>query len=142
VSEFIGFITSEASDRLLEEKRKTITGEDLIEAMRALGFEQYLAFLQNYLKKYRNSMKGTRTAQNTASDEYLTSQSAENTNESNSSNSLDSPSFNISISTSQSNTDTNTTSAASKPTSNSGVKRARAEKIKSEGKSSTSKKKK
>jgi histone H3/H4 len=28
VSEFIGFITSEASDRLMEEKRKTITGDD------------------------------------------------------------------------------------------------------------------
>ena len=28
VSEFIGFITSEASDRLVEEKRKTITGDD------------------------------------------------------------------------------------------------------------------
>lgn len=28
VSEFIGFITSIASDKLLEEKRKTITGDD------------------------------------------------------------------------------------------------------------------
>jgi hypothetical protein len=28
VSEFIGFITSEASDRLGEDKRKTITGDD------------------------------------------------------------------------------------------------------------------
>jgi nuclear transcription Y subunit beta len=28
VSEFIGFITSEASDRLVAEKRKTITGDD------------------------------------------------------------------------------------------------------------------
>jgi histone H3/H4 len=28
VSEFIGFITSEASDRLIEDKRKTVTGDD------------------------------------------------------------------------------------------------------------------
>jgi len=58
VSEFIGFITSEASDRLLIDKRKTITGDDLIEAMRSLGFENYVEFLQLYLKKYRQSLKG------------------------------------------------------------------------------------
>jgi nuclear transcription Y subunit beta len=28
VSEFINFVTSEAADRLVEDKRKTITGDD------------------------------------------------------------------------------------------------------------------
>jgi nuclear transcription Y subunit beta len=58
VSEFIGFITSEASDRLSEDKRKTITGDDVIDAMRALGFDNYVEFLLVYLKKYRLSSKG------------------------------------------------------------------------------------
>lgn len=59
VSEFIGFITSEASDRLSEDKRKTITGDDIIEGMRALGFDNYVDFLTIYLKKYRMSVKPT-----------------------------------------------------------------------------------
>ena len=57
VSEFIGFITSEASDRLSEDKRKTITGDDIIEAMKALGFDNYVEFLLVYLRKYRQSSK-------------------------------------------------------------------------------------
>ena len=59
MSEFIGFITSEASDRLSEDKRKTITGDDIIEGMRALGFDNYVEFLTIYLKKYRMSVKPT-----------------------------------------------------------------------------------
>jgi nuclear transcription Y subunit beta len=42
VSEFISFITSEASDRCLQEKRKTINGEDLLNAMATLGFDNYI----------------------------------------------------------------------------------------------------
>uniref|UniRef100_A0A914WK12 Nuclear transcription factor Y subunit beta n=1 Tax=Plectus sambesii TaxID=2011161 RepID=A0A914WK12_9BILA len=42
VSEFISFITSEASDRCLQEKRKTINGEDLLNAMQTLGFDSYI----------------------------------------------------------------------------------------------------
>lgn len=57
VTEFIGFITSEASDRLLEDKRKTITGDDIVDSMRALGFDSYMEFLSAYLKKYRSSIK-------------------------------------------------------------------------------------
>lgn len=37
VSEFISFITSEASDRCHMEKRKTINGEDILFAMTTLG---------------------------------------------------------------------------------------------------------
>jgi len=58
VSEFIGFITSEASDRLVEDKRKTITGDDVIDSMRALGFDAYMGFLQVFLQKYREAVKG------------------------------------------------------------------------------------
>jgi histone H3/H4 len=53
VSEFISFITSEASDRCLSEKRKTINGEDILFAMTSLGFENYSEVLKIYLAKYR-----------------------------------------------------------------------------------------
>ena len=53
VSEFISFITSEASDKCLQEKRKTINGEDILWALSALGFDQYISPLNAYLEKYK-----------------------------------------------------------------------------------------
>ncbi|CAH8362906.1 unnamed protein product [Eruca vesicaria subsp. sativa] len=53
VSEFISFITSEASDKCQKEKRKTVNGEDLLWAMSTLGFEAYLEPLKLYLARYR-----------------------------------------------------------------------------------------
>ncbi|KAK9889774.1 hypothetical protein WA026_007151 [Henosepilachna vigintioctopunctata] len=57
VSEFISFITSEASDRCHMEKRKTINGEDILFAMSTLGFENYVEPLKIYLQKYREAAK-------------------------------------------------------------------------------------
>ncbi|KAI1313384.1 hypothetical protein EDD11_002694 [Mortierella claussenii] len=57
VSEFISFITSEASDRCMLEKRKTINGEDILWAMQSLGFENYAEALKIYLAKYRETTK-------------------------------------------------------------------------------------
>ena len=42
VSEFISFITSEASDKCQNEKRKTINGDDILWAMTTLGFTDYV----------------------------------------------------------------------------------------------------
>lgn len=53
VSEFISFITSEASDKCQREKRKTINGDDLLWAMATLGFEDYIDPLKVYLNRYR-----------------------------------------------------------------------------------------
>lgn len=53
MSEFISFITSEASDRCFQEKRKTINGEDILFAMSNLGFDNYVEPLKLYLQKYR-----------------------------------------------------------------------------------------
>ena len=53
VSEFISFVTSEASDRCSREKRKTINGEDILYSMHDLGFENYAEVLKIYLAKYR-----------------------------------------------------------------------------------------
>lgn len=58
VSEFISFITSEASERCQQEKRKTINGEDILFAMTTLGFDNYVEPLKVYLTKYRESVKG------------------------------------------------------------------------------------
>ncbi|XP_073123806.1 nuclear transcription factor Y subunit B-1-like [Henckelia pumila] len=53
VSEFISFVTSEASDKCQKEKRKTINGDDLLWAMATLGFEEYINPLKAYLARYR-----------------------------------------------------------------------------------------
>ena len=58
VSEFISFVTSEASDKCLQEKRKTINGDDLLWAMSTLGFDRYVEPLRIYLSKYRDAAKG------------------------------------------------------------------------------------
>ncbi|CAF9909409.1 MAG: hypothetical protein GOMPHAMPRED_006747 [Gomphillus americanus] len=53
VSEFISFITSEASEKCQQEKRKTVNGEDILFAMTSLGFENYAEALKIYLTKFR-----------------------------------------------------------------------------------------
>jgi len=53
VSEFISFITSEASDKCQQEKRKTVNGDDLLWAMGTLGFDKHIEPLRLYLKAYR-----------------------------------------------------------------------------------------
>ncbi|KAF5727896.1 nuclear transcription factor Y subunit B-7-like [Tripterygium wilfordii] len=53
VSEFISFVTGEASDKCQREKRKTINGDDIIWAITTLGFEDYVGPLKLYLNKYR-----------------------------------------------------------------------------------------
>ena len=60
VSEFISFITSEAAENIADEKRKTITGEDVLNALYELGFEKYAEAGNEFLKVYRESMDKTR----------------------------------------------------------------------------------
>ncbi|KAL4441267.1 hypothetical protein ABPG77_011504 [Micractinium sp. CCAP 211/92] len=57
LSEFISFITSEASDKCQRERRKTINGDDLLWAMDTLGFDEYIAPLKAYLTKFREAEK-------------------------------------------------------------------------------------
>lgn len=61
VSEFISFVTGEASDKCHNEKRKTINGDDLLWAMATLGFEDYVDPLKLYLQRFRE-IEGERTA--------------------------------------------------------------------------------
>jgi len=67
VSEFISFITSEASDKCLQEKRKTINGDDLLWAMSTLGFDKYVEPLKVYLGKYREAARGEKPDKASAS---------------------------------------------------------------------------
>jgi nuclear transcription Y subunit beta len=60
VSEFISFITSEASEKCQQEKRKTVNGEDILFAMTSLGFENYAEALKIYLSKYREVSQSNR----------------------------------------------------------------------------------
>ncbi|XP_015168332.1 nuclear transcription factor Y subunit B-8-like isoform X1 [Solanum tuberosum] len=60
VSEFISFVTGEANDRCKLEQRKTITAEDLLWAMNALGFDDYVEPLTLYLQRYRELDGGER----------------------------------------------------------------------------------
>ncbi|KAM1256171.1 hypothetical protein ACFX1Q_030326 [Malus domestica] len=61
VSEFISFITGEASDKCQREKRKTINGDDLLWAMTTLGFEEYVEPLKVYLQRFRE-MEGEKSS--------------------------------------------------------------------------------
>ncbi|XP_004503068.1 nuclear transcription factor Y subunit B-1-like [Cicer arietinum] len=53
VSEFISFVTVEASDKCQKEKRKTVNGDDIIWAITTLGFDDYVDPLKFYLQKYK-----------------------------------------------------------------------------------------
>ena len=64
VSEFISFITSEASEKCHQEKRKTVNGEDILFAMTSLGFENYAEALKIYLSKYREQQSQSNRGDN------------------------------------------------------------------------------
>eukprot|EP00257_Ricinus_communis_P022708 XP_015582511.1 nuclear transcription factor Y subunit B-4 [Ricinus communis] len=53
VSEFISFVTGEASDKCHKEKRKTVNGDDICWALATLGFDDYAEPLKRYLYRYR-----------------------------------------------------------------------------------------
>lgn len=61
VSEFISFVTGEASDKCHKEKRKTVNGDDVCWAFGALGFDDYVDPMRRYLHKYRE-IEGDRAA--------------------------------------------------------------------------------
>jgi histone H3/H4 len=69
VSEFISFITSEASEKCKREKRKTINGDDILWAMSGLGFDNYLEPMRVYLHKYRDQQVCTRRPNSKKDDE-------------------------------------------------------------------------
>lgn len=65
VSEFISFVTGEASDKCHKEKRKTVNGDDVCCALATLGFDNYAEQLKRYLHRYREQ-EWERVSQNRA----------------------------------------------------------------------------
>ena len=57
VTEFICFITSEASEKCKREKRKTINAEDILTVMKLLGFDNYVVILKVYHFKYKQALE-------------------------------------------------------------------------------------
>jgi len=62
VTEFIGLITTEAVDRLQQDRRKTITGDDVLSSIRALGFSDYETPLQTFYRLFRHATRGDKVA--------------------------------------------------------------------------------
>ncbi|KAK5120684.1 hypothetical protein LTR85_006042 [Meristemomyces frigidus] len=56
VSEFISFVTNEAAEKVQQERRRTVNGEDILFAMASLGFENYAEALKMYLFRYRQDL--------------------------------------------------------------------------------------
>ena len=54
-TEFISFVTGEASDKCHKENRKTVNGDDICWALSALGFDNYADAIVRYLHKYREA---------------------------------------------------------------------------------------
>jgi nuclear transcription Y subunit beta len=54
-TEFLGFVTGEASERCRRERRKTINGDDICHAMSNLGLDHYGDAMRRYLQRYRES---------------------------------------------------------------------------------------
>ncbi|KAI3497553.1 hypothetical protein L1887_40263 [Cichorium endivia] len=52
-SEFISFVTGEASDKCHKENRKTVNGDDICWALGSLGFDDYSQAIGRYLHKHR-----------------------------------------------------------------------------------------
>jgi len=55
------FVTSEAAQRCRQQKRKALTGEDLLWALSAQGFDKQIKPLLHYLTKYREMHKQNRS---------------------------------------------------------------------------------
>ncbi len=53
VTEFICFITSEASEKCKRERKKTVNTDDLLSVMNLLGFENYVVLLKVYYHKMK-----------------------------------------------------------------------------------------
>ncbi|KAH1089141.1 hypothetical protein J1N35_016398 [Gossypium stocksii] len=52
-SEFISFVTGEASEKCKKERRKTVNGDDICWALATLGLDDYAVPLKRYLLRYR-----------------------------------------------------------------------------------------
>ncbi|XP_010549755.1 PREDICTED: nuclear transcription factor Y subunit B-4 [Tarenaya hassleriana] len=73
-TEFISFVTCEASDKCHKENRKTVNGDDICWALSTLGLDNYADAMGRYLHNYRESER-ERAEQNRTDDEEPNSRS-------------------------------------------------------------------
>ncbi|XP_034912871.1 nuclear transcription factor Y subunit B-4 [Populus alba] len=66
-TEFISFVTGEASDKCQKENRKTVNGDDICWALISLGFDDHAEAMVRYLHKYRGAERERSTNQHIAS---------------------------------------------------------------------------
>ena len=52
-TEFVSFVTGEASDKCHKENRKTVNGDDICWALSSLGFDDHAEAIVRYLHRYR-----------------------------------------------------------------------------------------
>merc|ERR1712110_767834 len=62
ITEFIGFVTSEAAENTKIENRKTLNGDDILFAMKQLGFDHYIEPLTHYLNLSRQHLATKNTS--------------------------------------------------------------------------------
>lgn len=68
-SEFISFVTGEASDKCQKENRKTVNGDDICWALGSLGFDEYSQAIARYLHKHREYERERASAKIAASNQ-------------------------------------------------------------------------
>ena len=69
VSEFISFITWEACEKCKLDKRKTISGDDVLYALNILGYEKYMQCLNLFVASFREIESKTKSDQNQSASE-------------------------------------------------------------------------
>ncbi|KAF5786403.1 putative transcription factor Hap3/NF-YB family [Helianthus annuus] len=69
-SEFIAFVTGEASEKCRRDNRKTVNGDDLCWALASLGFDDCSNAVRRYLNKFREFEKD-RAAANRMNEEHV-----------------------------------------------------------------------
>jgi len=58
LSELIGFVTSEAAEAVLTQNRKTISNQDVLEALHCLGFNVYADVLEDWAPPKKSKKEG------------------------------------------------------------------------------------
>uniref|UniRef100_A0AB38ZMJ8 NF-YB6 n=1 Tax=Helianthus tuberosus TaxID=4233 RepID=A0AB38ZMJ8_HELTU len=69
-SEFIAFVTGEATEKCRRDNRKTVNGDDLCWALASLGFDDCSKAVTRYLNKFREFQKD-RAAANQMNEEHV-----------------------------------------------------------------------
>jgi len=77
-TEFIGFVTGEASDRCHKENRKTVNGDDICWALSNLGFDNYAEAMARYLHKYREYEREKNRSNSSNNNQTLATSSGDN----------------------------------------------------------------